>query len=247
MKQLLLISLFLLLNANYVSVNDFKIAQLKHPRVKQAFLDKEDCINKLLLELNIKKVHIYIRAFKHEETLEIWGKEKNEYQFKLITSFPFCFSSGQSGPKRKRGDYQIPEGFYEIDRFNPKSNFHLSVGINYPNKSDKILSNANTLGGDIFIHGSCVSVGCIPITDDWIEELYILAVKAKNNGQLKIPVHIFPAKLSTVNYQKLINDPYLVDDNSKFWLNLKEGYDYFERTQRLPNIEISNSGTYIIN
>ncbi len=246
MKKFLLISILLLLNSSYLLVNDFKNSQLKHPRVKQAFLDKGKCINEMLLNLNIKKVHIYIRAFKLEEKIEVWGKEKNENKFKLITSFPFCYSSGQLGPKRKQGDYQIPEGFYEIDRFNPKSNYHLSLGINYPNSSDRILSNANKLGGNIFIHGSCVTIGCIPITNDWIEELYILAVEAKNNGQVIIPVHIFPTKLSEENYQTLINGHYLEYDNSEFWLNLKEGYDYFENTHLLPNIEISDSGKYII-
>ncbi|WP_353777628.1 hypothetical protein [Winogradskyella sp. 3972H.M.0a.05] len=244
MKQLIFVSIFLLFGTGLLLVNDFKSDQLKFPRVKQAYSEKEKCIKDMLLELSIKKVHIYIRAFKQEEKLEVWGKDKDDQRFKLITSFPFCYSSGYLGPKRRQGDYQIPEGFYEIDRFNPESNFHLSLGIDYPNESDKIQSNASKLGGDIFIHGSCFTVGCIPITDDWIEEVYILAVEAKHNGQLAIPVHIFPSKLNDDNYEELIK----VHANYKeFWLNLKEGYHYFESTRLIPTITVNEDGKYLIN
>ena len=225
-KLLFLVNIVILLSSGFLIKNDFKTSQLKHSRVKQAYSDKGTCVNAMLQVLDIKEVHIFIRAFKLEEKLEVWGKDKESRKFKLITSFPFCHSSGYLGPKRRRGDYQIPEGFYEIDRFNPESNFHLSLGVNYPNASDKIKSDATKLGGDIFIHGSCVTVGCIPITDDWIEEVYILAVEAKNNGQLSIPVHIFPSRLNENNYQELIKD---YPNYKSFWSNLKEGYDYFEK------------------
>ena len=71
--------------------------------------------------------------------------------------------SGTMGPKRLQGDYQVPEGFYYINEFNPNSNYHLHLGLNYPNASDKILSDSLRPGGDIYIHGSCVSIGCIPL------------------------------------------------------------------------------------
>lgn len=243
-KLLFLVVSILLFSSGFLIKNDFKASQLKHSRVKQAYSDKGTCVEGMLHELNIKEVHIFIRAFKLEEKLEVWGKDKDSRKFKLITSFPFCHSSGYLGPKRRRGDYQIPEGFYEIDRFNPESNFHLSLRVNYPNASDKIQSNATRLGGDIFIHGSCVTVGCIPITDDWIEEVYILAVEAKNNGQLNIPVHIFPSILNQNNYQELIKD---YPNYTSFWSSLKEGYDYFEDTRVLPKVDVNDEGQYIIN
>ena len=83
--------------------------------------------------------------------------------------------SGTTGPKRLQGDFQVPEGFYHINEFNPNSNYHLSMGLNYPNSSDRILSDSLRPGGEIYIHGSCVSVGCIPLNDDEIEELYLIA------------------------------------------------------------------------
>ena len=89
-----------------------------------------------------------------------------------------------------QGDYQVPEGFYYINEFNPNSNYHLSLGLNYPNASDRILSDSLSPGGDIYIHGSCVSVGCIPVTDEQIEEIYIIASYAKASGQDYIPTHL---------------------------------------------------------
>ena len=223
---------------------DFKTAQLKHTRVSQAYKDKGSCIEALLKDHNIKKPQLFIRIFKHEQLLEIWAKERHQQQYQEITSFPFCTTVGELGPKRQRGDYQIPEGFYEIDRFNPESNFHLSLGINYPNDSDRTLSNARFLGGDIFIHGNCMTIGCIPITDDWIEELYILAVEARNAGQETIPTHIFPTKLDANGYEYLT---LTTRDNTHhaFWKNLQEGYLYFENQHQLPEVSISETGRYI--
>lgn len=124
-----------------------------------------------------------------------------------VCTYPFCASSGILGPKRKEGDRQIPEGIYYINHFNPVSNFHLSLGINYPNPSDKILSDPAQPGESFYIHGNCVTIGCIPISDDKIKELYILAVEAYNNGQVKIPVHIFPDRLpNEAAIKKLVDD-----------------------------------------
>ncbi|MCD2259667.1 L,D-transpeptidase family protein [Psychroserpens luteolus] len=245
MKKTITVLITCFIISSFSTQLSFKDAQLKYPRVKQAYKDKSKCISKLLKSHNISNAEIYIRAFKLEEKIEVWAKEKTDVTYKLITSYPFCFSSGGLGPKRQQGDYQIPEGFYVIDRFNPESNFHLSLGINYPNASDKIKSNHHRLGGDIFIHGSCFSVGCIPITDDWIEELYILSVEAKNAGQTSIPVHIFPFYLNEDNYEKHIKDTSISGNHSKFWTNLKEGYAYFETNRTVPTIEVSEEGHYI--
>jgi hypothetical protein len=104
--------------------------------------------------------------------------------------------AGELGPKRKQGDNQTPEGFYAISYFNPRSDFHLSLHIDYPNRRDRAAgADGVKLGGDIFIHGGCLSEGCLAITDEGIRELYWLAVEARSVGQRRIPVHIFPARL----------------------------------------------------
>ena len=124
--------------------------------------------------------YVYIRSFKYDSQLEVWVKNDKKDTYKLFKSYRVCALAGTLGPKRMEGDYQVPEGFYYINEFNPKSTYHLSLGINYPNISDRILSDINTPGGNIYIHGSCVTVGCIPLTDPMIEELYIITAHAKN-------------------------------------------------------------------
>jgi len=73
------------------------------------------------------------------------------------------------GPKRRFADEQLPEGFYELDWFNPQSNFYLSLHVSYPNAADRMLGSKASLGDDFFLHGNCVTIGRIPITDDGIQ------------------------------------------------------------------------------
>jgi len=143
-----------------------------------------------------------------------------------------------------QGDGQIPEGFYHIDRFNPSSTFHLSLGLNYPNKSDRILGRKGSLGGDIFIHGDCVTIGCMPITDEKIKELYLITVEARNRGQRTIPVHVFPGKMDEKGMGYLMKN--YMDEKKllKFWENIKVGYDYFDRKKKLPMVSIKRDGSY---
>lgn len=219
----------------------FKAIQQKSPRVKQAYKEKEKEIQKELSDngISINQLNILLVALKQEQQLVLWAKNKTESNYKKIKTYSICASSGDLGPKRKYGDMQVPEGFYHIDRFNPNSNYHLSLGISYPNKSDKIISTAPNLGGDIFIHGNCVTIGCMPITDDKIKELYIYAVEAKNNGQEKIPVYIFPCKLSDDNMGPLQTSAHI-----GFWKNLKEGYDLFYSNHKELAIGVDVKGKY---
>jgi hypothetical protein len=146
------------------------------------------------------------------------------------------------------GDYQVPEGFYYINEFNPKSTYYLSLGINYPNASDQILSDSLRPGSEIYIHGSCVTVGCIPMTDNQIDELYILAAYAKNLGQDFIPVHIFPIKFDVKRSVDYLNNV-AKDDASlkKFASKMEDAFDYFDKYRQLPIVEINEKGDYIIN
>lgn len=186
---------------------------------------------------------IYLRAFKMEEELEVWVKNKNDKsKWQLFITYPFCKSSGQLGPKRKEGDLQIPEGFYHIDRYNPKSNFYLSLGLNYPNASDKILGDPEKPGSDIFIHGGCETVGCIPITDEKIAELYVLADGAFQQGQKEVPVHIFPAKMIREQLQKIAQSH---PQHIKFWKRLRIAYEHFEKNREFLEFEVGEDGAYL--
>lgn len=190
-------------------------------------------------QLDAKNFELFLRAFKKDQVLELWAKNKSAARFIKIRTYDFCTTSGNLGPKRKEGDLQIPEGCYSIDRFNPNSAFHLSLGINYPNASDRILGHPQQPGSDIFIHGGCASLGCIPITNSKIEELYALTSMAKELGQSNIQVHIFPSK----EMEELASK---ATPSSIFWKNLVPIFNYFETHQQLPNLKIQSNGQYSI-
>lgn len=221
---------------------DFKNNQLKYPRVKSAFQESEKNIQNLFAEkkLNSNSPKILLRAFKEENILEIWA-ENADKKFIKLKEYPICSASGTLGPKRREGDLQVPEGLYHIQVFNPASSFHLSLGINYPNASDKILSDKKRPGGDIFIHGSCASIGCLAMTDDYIKEIYPICVMAKDGGQNSIPVHIYPFKMNDENWtSKQKEYPQLVN----FWTQIRVFYNYFETHKKIGKFAIDKKGNY---
>lgn len=240
MKLVLLYLLFFISTA--FMPDNFRLQQQKFPRVKTAYAEKEKAMQELFSAkgLEMGSASIFIRAFKKEAVLEIWAKTTSENTFKLVKTYEICAASGVLGPKRKQGDGQVPEGFYEIDRFNPSSNFYLSLGLNYPNKSDKILGKGNP-GGDIFIHGNCVTIGCMPLTDDKIKEVYLMAVEARAGGQDKIQVHVFPCRMNDRDVLALEKEN---PDFAPFWKNIQRGYRYFEERHTLPAISVLPSGEY---
>jgi len=224
----------------------FKRYQLSNIRVFNAYNEKIDSIDNWLLEKNIGMTNyeVLLQAFKKEDLLEVWVKSCDSDTFTLFKTYKICMSSGFLGPKRMQGDRQIPEGVYHINEFNPTSNYHLSLGINYPNKSDSILGEKGNLGGEIYLHGGCESIGCIPITTRRIKELYILTMQARYFGQRRIPVHIFPCKLTVSNY-KVISQSFNNPELSKFWGSLRSLYVYFETNHTLPVMSIDNGGKYL--
>jgi murein L,D-transpeptidase YafK len=237
------ILIFSILNFVTLSVfsQTFQQKQLKFERVKDAFDTKwpewEDLIKSK--GFNPKKFKIFIRVFKEDQKTEIWISKNARSKFELLKTYTIARSSGVLGPKRAEGDLQVPEGFYYIDRFNPLSSYYLSLGINYPNESDKILGKEKP-GSDIFIHGSDITVGCVPLTDDKIKEVYILAVQARNCGQEKIEIHIFPFELIE---KKL--DARKLDENYKFWKSIQPGFLHFEKNKILPIVDINMKGNYL--
>jgi murein L,D-transpeptidase YafK len=139
----------------------------------------------------------------------------------------------------------VPEGYYFIEDFNPKSDFFLSMLLNYPNFSDMTLSDKKKPGGDIYIHGGCVTIGCMPMTDAGIQELYTLCLNAKLTGQTYIPVHIFPTRFTQAGIN-FLGRQYATDTTKqRFWVNLKSGYDYFERYKKIEPVMYSPEGRYI--
>jgi murein L,D-transpeptidase YafK len=94
-----------------------------------------------------------------------------------VRDYPVLAASGGPGPKLRQGDLQVPEGFYKILWLNPMSSYHLSMKLDYPNAFDRAQAareGRTQLGGDIFIHGRDVSIGCLALGDPAIEELFVL-------------------------------------------------------------------------
>jgi len=168
---ILLLIIIPILTGTYKS--DFVSEQKRHPRVHEAIKKKEPIIRQKLYNyyIGLDELNVMMVAYKSEKRLDVFVKKQIETRYRLFQSYPICDISGNLGPKRKRGDLQTPEGFYYIDAFNPSSSYHLSFRINYPNLSDKRKSNSQDLGGDIFIHGSCATIGCLPMTDNIMEEI----------------------------------------------------------------------------
>lgn len=234
------------IGTSYASFIDY---QRKFVRPNEALLKKEDTLQKQFEAKGLKwpANYVYFRSFKYDSQLEVWVKTEAKESFKFFKSYRVCALAGSMGPKRMEGDFQVPEGFYFINEFNPNSTYYLSLGLNYPNVSDRVLSDSMRPGGDIYIHGSCVTVGCIPLTDQQIDEVYILAAHAKDQGQDFIPVHIFPIRFNVPRSAAYFNN--LTKDDpalKKFSLPLEDAYNYFERYKQLPVVLIGEKGQYIV-
>lgn len=131
-----------------------------------------------------------IRVYKAERRMDLL------HGVEVLRSYEIGLGFAPEGHKEREGDGRTPEGLYHIDRQNPRSAYHLSIGVSYPNEQDR--ARAEELGvspgGDIFIHGRGPnhrrargdwSVGCITVTDAEIEEVYSMV-------RLDTPILILP-------------------------------------------------------
>ncbi len=186
-----------------------------------------------LAELSVKVGDpVFIRIFKEESLLEVWIRSGTEYQH--LKDYAICAYSGYLGPKLKEGDMQSPEGFYKVKQYqlNPNSKFHLSFNLGYPNKYDRVHKRT---GSFLMVHGNCVSIGCYAMTDEKIEEIYALLEGALNNSQSYVQVHVYPFRMTEEN-MALFSESEWYD----FWVNLKEGYDYFEAEKLPPTVKVED-------
>lgn len=122
-----------------------------------------------------------LRLYKSKRLLVLDGVDG------VLKTYTFGLGFAPVGHKQFEGDGKTPEGSYTIDRRNPESLFHLSIGISYPNEADRAFAAAQgkSPGGDIFIHGGPRpgidpmnkqdwTAGCIAVTDGEIEEIYAM-------------------------------------------------------------------------
>jgi murein L,D-transpeptidase YafK len=171
---------------------------------------------------------VFLRAFKEERQLELFVHQRKSGKFQLFRTYPIAATSGTLGPKLAAGDGQVPEGFYQVppSAMKPDSKYHLAFNIGYPNAFDRALGRTGSL---IMIHGNRVSIGCLAMTDEKIEEIYTLCAAALSQGQSQFRVHLFPFRMTDQRMAKAAGSPW-----EKFWQNLQEGYDQFEKTHIPP-------------
>ncbi|MCB9568777.1 MAG: L,D-transpeptidase family protein [Myxococcales bacterium] len=176
---------------------------------------------------------VLFRVFKEEMELEVWASDEARGPLKAITTFSICAASGDPGPKTRQGDGQVPEGFYAVDFLKPRSDYYLALHVNYPNARDRAIRST---GSSIMIHGRCASIGCLAMSDERIQELWVIA-RGLTKG--KIEVHIFPQRDLDGLIAKTSNAGL-----KAFWENLAEGKRLFEADHRLPKIGHDGAGAY---
>ncbi|RME21785.1 MAG: hypothetical protein D6806_14070 [Deltaproteobacteria bacterium] len=220
-------------------------AQADKPRVREARQRRYAQIKNVFAAAGIDYParHVLLRVFKREGVVELWVQPSRAKPYVHLKDYDICMRSGVLGPKRRQGDLQVPEGFYEITWFNPHSNFWLSMKVSYPNRSDRIRGGRNP-GGDIFIHGSCVTIGCIPIRDRWIEELYLISLDSHWRYGRRPAVHIFPTRLDDSGMTWLEKTFSNRRDLLSFWKELRPGFLYFEEKHLPARFTIDEDGRY---
>ena len=180
----------------------------------------------------------YLRAFKQELTLELFIQKPNSHSFQLFRSYPIAASSGTIGPKLTEGDGQVPEGCYSVppSAMKPDSRYHLAFNLGYPNAYDRAQGRT---GSFIMIHGNRVSIGCLAMTDEKIEEIFTLCAAAQAHGQAAFRVDVFPFRMTAANLAAAAGSPW-----ETFWQNLRQGYDAFEKSHIPPEFSVRD-GRYI--
>ncbi|UYN93404.1 MAG: L,D-transpeptidase family protein [Enhydrobacter sp.] len=125
-----------------------------------------------------------VEVFKADRRLELRRGGR------VLKSYRVALGFDPAGHKQQEGDGRTPEGSYTIDARNPRSAFHLSLRISYPDAADRARAEVAGVppGGDIYIHGlpngwrkyltphprRDWTTGCIAVRDAEIREIWSL-------------------------------------------------------------------------
>jgi murein L,D-transpeptidase YafK len=191
-----------------------------------------------------------LRIDDHRGDVQLWAAQRADEVHQQVASWPVCSTSGVLGPKWREGDLQVPEGIYRIDLLNPTSSYHLSMRVNYPNDVDKIRNRRthhDALGGAIMIHGSCVTIGCVPITDDMIEQLYVAV--ARVNPRHTVQVHMHPCPMDEPHMAWLEDEAHTRSTQHRaeavqLWRDLAAIWRRFEASHVVPKV-VQRDGRYM--
>lgn len=106
----------------------------------------------------------------------------------VIASYRVSLGAAPAGDKEREGDERTPEGTYTLDWRNPRSAFHLSLHVSYPEPAERAEAAAagRDPGGMIMVHGlpnrapflgrlhllADWTDGCIAVTNAEIEQIW---------------------------------------------------------------------------
>jgi murein L,D-transpeptidase YafK len=181
-------------------------------------------------------VPVVLRIFKLDSELELWVEKDG--RFVRFATYPICLWSGRLGPKLKEGDKQAPEGFYTVasEQLNPNSRWHRAFNLGYPNAFDEAQGR---YGSFLMVHGGCSSIGCYAMTDPVVDELWQFVTAALEQGQARVPVHVFPFRMTERNLAARKGQRW-----GSFWTDLRKGYDMFEASRMPPVVSVCK-GRYV--
>lgn len=182
---------------------------------------------------------VVLRLFKEEGELEVWMKPSSAPHYTLFKVHRVAASAGRPGPKLREGDGQAPEGFYGVsaEGLRPGTRHYLGLDFGYPNSLDRQLGRT---GGEMMIHAGSTAAGAYSLSPEGMEEVYALADAALRAGAGTVGVHLFPFRLTDKRMDQVVEERSRWADE---WINLKEGYDFFENV-RLPPVLGIEAGRY---
>lgn len=180
---------------------------------------------------------IFIRVFKQSFELEVWLKRGD--RFERFATYPICYFSGNFGPKLRTGDWQSPEGIYQVEarQLNPNSRWHKAFNLGFPNAYDR--AHGRT-GSYLMVHGGCSSVGCYAITNPAIDDVYRLANAALAGGQRRFQVQAMPFRLTAEALAQRASNR-----DAAFWAELKPIAEAFDATGVPPDVVVCG-GHYVL-
>jgi hypothetical protein len=178
---------------------------------------------------------VVLAVFKQDRQLQLYAADELQAP-RFIRAYPVLGASGTLGPKLAEGDRQVPEGLYRIELLNPFSRHHLSLRLDYPNEFDRARAEEDgrsDLGGDIMIHGSSGSTGCIAIGDVAVEDLFVLAADV---GMENVAVLVSPVDFRVADAPAALDSPSWV---AQLYARLREAVWLLP----MPPLAVGESGT----
>jgi len=220
--------------------------------------EREDLLPYRIVQnsLTYNSLDVLLIGYKNELELQLWVRARNSNsKYLRLKSFNITDSNVAClGPKSVLGDNLTPEGVYSVEFYSSLkwSDFYLAFRVSYPNDADIARRNywgiSAKPGGDINIHGCCISIGCIPIGNPDMEELFLLIRANQKNGSA-VKILIFPFKFDDLATKgRFINqyrDEVLL---LGFWQSLERIHHYFLGSCQLPRVGFDDTtGNYTIN